>query len=102
MSATVQGWSPESGVPMSLINKYLTTSNYSLYLQDSYHVVPESYPTASDFYLTANQSAVTFVPEPATVLIYLAAIAGLGVRARYPAPAVVFPAIERRLDPKQA
>ena len=89
-SATVQGWTPESGVPMSLINKYLTTSNYSLSLQDAYHVVPESYPTTSNFYLTANQSAVTFVPEPATLLMYLAAIAGAGRAARYPAPAVLY------------
>jgi hypothetical protein len=79
-SATVQGWTPQSGVPLSLINQFLNTSNYELGQADAYHLVPEGYPTTSTFNLMANRSAVTFVPEPATVEIYLAAIAGLGVR----------------------
>jgi len=80
-SATVQGWTAESGIPSSLINQYSTPSNYYLAQQTSYQYNgAEGIPATASFSLMANSSAVTPVPEPATVLVYLAAIAGLGLQ----------------------
>jgi hypothetical protein len=82
-SATLEGWNPASGVPMSLINQFLNPSNYYLSQQDSYQYgSPQDSPATAIFYLTPNISALTPVPEPATVVVFLAAIAGLGVRHR--------------------
>jgi hypothetical protein len=83
-SATVQGWTPGSGIPMSLINQYSKTSNYFLLQSDSFLYGsspwgPDS-PATGTFTLFANPSAITPVPEPATLLVYLAAIAALGFR----------------------
>jgi hypothetical protein len=83
VTATLQGWTAASGVPMSLINQYLNTSNYSLWQQDifSYGSTPgKDTPATGAFYLDANASAITPVPEPGTVVVYLAAFAALGVR----------------------
>jgi hypothetical protein len=80
MSATVQGWTPASGIPLSLINQYLATSSYQLFQTDNYTFTPSAgFPTTSSFDLMADPSAVTPVPEPAPVLMYVAAIAGFGV-----------------------
>jgi hypothetical protein len=80
-SATVQGWTPSSGVPQSLIDTYLNTSNYKLYQQDGYTTGTNTpYPTSSTFDLVANPSALAVTPEPSTILVYLAAIMGLGLR----------------------
>jgi hypothetical protein len=82
-SATLAGWNPDSGVPMSLINQFLNPSNYYLYQQDSYQYgSPQDSPATAFFALNPEISAVTPVPEPATVVVFLAAIAGLGVRHR--------------------
>jgi hypothetical protein len=68
---------------MSLVNKYLNTSNYYLYQQDNFlYGSPQDNPATGNFYMMANASALTPVPEPATVLVYLAAIASLGFRHR--------------------
>ena len=76
-SATLQGWNPDSGIPMSLINQYLTTSNYFLWQQDdsfSYGSAPgQDNPATGTFMLLANASAITPVPEPGAMLVYLAA-----------------------------
>jgi hypothetical protein len=85
-SATLQGWTPHSGIPMSLINMFLNTSNYQLAEWDQYTVggrdypATDGYPPTSTFFLTPDASAVTPVPETATILAYLAAIAGVSVR----------------------
>jgi hypothetical protein len=82
-SATVQGWTPDSGIPMSLINQYLNTSNYYLWQQDnfSYGSTPgQDTPSTGTFTLIANASAITPVPEPGAVLVYLAAFGALGFR----------------------
>ncbi len=82
-SATVQGWTPDSGIPMSLINQYLKTSNYYLRQLDSfsYGSTPgQDNPATGTFTLIANASALTPVPEPGAVLVYLAAFGALGFR----------------------
>lgn len=80
-SATVQGWTPGSGVPMSLIDQFLKASNLRLGDEDVYTVNSTGgFPTSSTFSFSPDPSAVTYTPEPATLLIYLSAIAGLGVR----------------------
>jgi hypothetical protein len=75
-SATVD-WPPVSGVPASLIDQYLNLSNYRLsqYVSQA----PGFYlpPADGNFVLTILPAAV---PEPATILVYLAAIVGLGLR----------------------
>ncbi|HZW33667.1 MAG TPA: hypothetical protein VFF52_23300 [Isosphaeraceae bacterium] len=87
-SATVQGWSPNSGIPMALINQYLNTSNYQLF-----QIFAGSVPPDSDtFWLTVSPSTGATVPEPATVLLYLAAIAVPGA-ARRPSLAIVLRAL---------
>ncbi len=82
-SATVQGWTPDSGIPMSLINQYLKTSNYFLSQQDSfsYGSTPgQDNPATGTFTLIANASAITPVPEPCSALVYLTAFGALGFR----------------------
>jgi hypothetical protein len=82
-SASLQGWNPGSGVPMSLINQYLNPSNYYLLQQDSYmYGSPQDSPATASLSLIPNTSAVTPVPEPATAAIFLAAIAALCFRHR--------------------
>jgi hypothetical protein len=82
-AATLQGWNPDSGVPMSLINQYLNTANYSLYQQDRFQYgSPQDNPATGSFALIAIPSAITPVPEPATLAVFLAAIASLGFRHR--------------------
>jgi hypothetical protein len=82
-SATVQGWNPDSGVPMSLINQYLNPSNYWIWQGDNYlYGPPQDNPATTGFALMANPSAITPVAEPATIAVFLAAIASLGFRHR--------------------
>ena len=82
-SATLQGWNPDSGVPISLINQFLNPSNYNLSQQDSYQYgSPQDNPATASFSLIPNLSAVSPVPEPSTVAVFLVAIAGLCFRQR--------------------
>lgn len=74
-SATIQGWTPESGVPLALTNQYLDPSRYQLIQLITANAPPDS----ADFGLTVTPSAGAIVPEPATLLLYLAAMAVLGV-----------------------
>lgn len=80
-SATLQGWTPASGVPMSLIEPYLNPSIYGFSEQGRGMgmAYSELYGGATLF---TNLPAAASVPEPTTLLMYLAAIAGLGVRLR--------------------
>jgi hypothetical protein len=82
-SATLQGWNPDSGIPISLVNQFLNPSNYYLWQQDSYlYGSPQDSPATAFFSLVPNLSAVSPVPEPATVAVFLAAIAALCARQR--------------------
>lgn len=74
--ATVQGWTPNSGVPTALIEHYLNTSDYQLF-----QLVRGTFPPdTANFWLTVAPSAGASVPEPATILLYLAGLTVLGVR----------------------
>ncbi len=77
-SATLQGWTPASGIPISLIEPYLNPSIYgfSAWGRGMGIVYSELYGEESYF---INMPGVASVPEPTTALMYLAAIAGLGV-----------------------
>jgi hypothetical protein len=82
-SATVQGWTPDSGIPMSLIDQYLKTSNYYLWQQDNFSygsTQGQDNPATGTFLLMANASAITPVPEPGAALVFLAAFGALGAR----------------------
>jgi hypothetical protein len=81
-SAKLEGWTSNSGVPMSLISQYLNPSIYSFSQQGSggnYMVYP-SYPDLAGTTLFINLPDAAETPEPATVLVYVAAIVGLVVR----------------------
>ena len=78
-SATLVNWTPDSGVPMSLINQYLNLAVYSL-AQVGTERGRTSVTVGGMPSLSIDLAAGTETPEPATVLIYLAAIAGLGAR----------------------
>jgi hypothetical protein len=81
LSATLQGWTPASGIPMSLINQYLNPSNYYLTQQMGYqYSLTQGAPATASFSLAANSFAITPVPEPGTVLAYLTVLAGLGLQ----------------------
>jgi hypothetical protein len=77
-SAILRGWTPGSGVPLSLIDQYLNTSNYEPLHQGFVGQVP---PDTGTFWLTVNPPAAATVPEQSTLLLYLVPIAGLGLRA---------------------
>jgi hypothetical protein len=77
-SATLENWSPDSGIPLSLINQYLNTS--------SYHIdgaIEGGSTNLAGFLMTVDpstpQSPVP-APEPATILVFAAALAGMSVR----------------------
>lgn len=70
-SATVSGWSPNSVVPLSVINRFLKPSNY--HIEQNYNTFGP--PTTANF-------SVTFIPEPSMVLVFLFMIGGLGVARR--------------------
>ena len=78
-SATLLNWSPDSGVPISLINRYLNPAVYS-FTQAGTGTWMASAALDGASSLSIDLAAGTETPEPATVLIYLAAIAGLGAR----------------------
>jgi hypothetical protein len=73
-SAIFQGWTAQSGIPIELRNKYLGFSKCSLRRSLSGNPVPDS----ADFTLTVASAPQVAAPEPATVLLYLAAIVGCG------------------------
>ncbi len=75
-SASLHGWTSGSGIPMSAITPLLDLSTYSFRQQNDYanHWIKEG------FVVNFNPSANVDTPEPATVLMYLAVIAGLGAR----------------------
>ncbi len=80
-SASLVGSTPDSGILLSLVNKYLNTSNYNLGLHDSFlYGSPQDNPATASFDLWANYSAVTTVPEPKPVLTYVAALSVLCIR----------------------
>jgi hypothetical protein len=77
-NVTLQGWTPSTGIPDSLINQLLNLSNYSIFT-NGYDI---NSPTTPEF-----GAALEFIPaieaeapEPATFLLYLGAIAGLAAR----------------------
>jgi hypothetical protein len=72
-SVTVQGLTAGSGIPQALLDRYMDPYDYVLY-QD---VMGTEVPSTASMFVTVN---VTPTPEPATVVSYLAVIAGLGVR----------------------
>jgi hypothetical protein len=78
-SAILQGWTPASGIPMSLIDQYLNPSSYTFTEQGSGMGMATSQLNGGAF-LALNIPEGAEVPEPATLLIYLAAISGLVVR----------------------
>ena len=77
-SATLENWSPDSGVPLALINQFLNTSSYHL---DG--GIDGGRMNLAGFFMTVDPSAgglPTPAPEPASVVVFLAALAGLGLR----------------------
>lgn len=83
-SATLRDWTPDSGVPMSLINQYLNPSSYvfSQEASDMEKVGPIELRSGGSS-LRIELPAAAEAPEPAPILVFLAAIAGLGVRRRF-------------------
>lgn len=80
-TATLQGWTPSSGVPMSLINEYLNPSSYDFF--ESGEAMTMAMPPeqlSGGVSLGIHLSAGAEAPEPSSVLVCLAAIAGLAVR----------------------
>jgi hypothetical protein len=75
-SAKLQGWAPDSGIPMSAIAPLLNTATYS-FTQSNVWV---NLPDPEGIYVEFKPPGAAETPEPATVLLYLVAIAGLGVR----------------------
>ena len=75
-SATLQGWTPNSGIPMSLINEYLNPSIYSFSQTAQGMSMASSPQLLGGSTLQINLSTDSEVPEPAAVLIYLVGIAG--------------------------
>jgi hypothetical protein len=65
---TVQGWTPASGIPQSLIDAYLDPSHY----QFQQEVEATTLPASANLIVT-----VSSVPEPATIVVYVAGIAVL-------------------------
>jgi hypothetical protein len=80
-SATLQGWTADSGIPISLINQYLNPSVYNILQQANtgYGMASVGLPNVPETTLAINLNAATAAPEPATILVYLASIAGLGL-----------------------
>jgi hypothetical protein len=81
-SATLQGWTTDSGVPMSLINQYLNTSSYNIYQQvyTGPYMASVVLPNTAVTNVDINLSTATAAPEPATILVYATSIAGLGLQ----------------------
>jgi hypothetical protein len=79
-SAMLENWSPESGVPVALINQYLNTSSYHI------NGAIEGGPTnLAGFSMTVDPSTAGSpvpAPEPTSVVVFLAALGGLGLRRR--------------------
>ena len=75
-SASLHGWTTSSGIPMSVIAPFLDLSTYSFPQSNLY----ANYWIKEGFVVNFNPSANVDTPEPATVLMYLAVIAGLGAR----------------------
>jgi hypothetical protein len=77
-SAVLHDWTPTSGIPLSLINQYLNTA--------SYHIdgaIEGGAMNMAGYLMTVDPSTpATTVPEPATLLMYLVVIGGLGARHR--------------------
>ena len=69
-----------SGIPMSMISQYLNPSAYSFTQAASGMSMASSPELYGGSFLNINASAGAEVPEPATVLVCLAAIAGIGIR----------------------
>jgi hypothetical protein len=80
-AATLLGWTPDSGIPMSLLNQYLNPSAYAIseQLGTGPYRASVVLPSTAEATLAVNLLAPTAAPEPAAVLVYVAAIAGLGV-----------------------
>jgi hypothetical protein len=77
-SATLENWSPSSGIPLSLLNQYLSPASYQITGGIAGSVMNDVY-----FTMTIDPSTGTLpvpAPEPATILVFLAMFAGLGVR----------------------
>ena len=81
-SATLEGWTPQSGIPMSLLSQYLNPAIYSFSEQGSGGMGKASVylPPELPAYLEITASAAAEAPEPAAVLVYVAAIAAWAVR----------------------
>jgi hypothetical protein len=65
---TVRGWTPASGIPQSLIDAYLDPAHYQ-FQQD---VEATTLPASANLIVTVGS-----VPEPATIVVYVAGIAVL-------------------------
>ena len=75
-SSTLQGWTSDSDIPLALINQYLITSNYHINIDA---LQGSALPDTQSIWLSVTPITGVNAPEPATVVIFLAAIAGLGV-----------------------
>ncbi len=75
-SASLHGWTTSSGIPMSTITPLLNLSTYS-FPQENLFV---NYWTKDGFVVNFTPPPNAETPEPTTVLMYLAVIAGLGAR----------------------
>jgi hypothetical protein len=77
-SATLENWSPDSGIPLSLINQYLNTASYQI---DG--AIEGGGTNLLGFLMTVNPStpgSPVPAPEPATILVFVVAFAGMSVR----------------------
>jgi hypothetical protein len=77
-NAILQGLSPSSGIPTSLINQLMNVSNYSIFTSGYDINSPTMPPFGATLEFIPAIEAET--PEPATVLVYLSVIAGLAAR----------------------
>jgi hypothetical protein len=77
-SAALNNWSVDSGVPLTLIDQYLNPSSY--HLDGAIEGGSENH---AGFLMTVDSSSGIVsvpAPEPAAVVVFLAAFAALGVR----------------------
>ena len=75
MSATAQGWSTSSGVPLTLIDEYLNLSSY--HLTGDIEGGAMNYVGFGGTIDPSTPGSTVAAPEPASILLYLTTLAGL-------------------------
>jgi hypothetical protein len=82
-SATLENWSPASGVPLSLINQYLNLSDYHFTETAGGLSIAAPYYDNLQASFSIDLPPAVPAPEPTTAILYVAAIGGLVVRTRF-------------------